>query len=155
MKVGIIVCSYTGNTLTVSEKLAAALKEKGVDAVIDTLKPQSEKPGAPAQIAYAPDAKKYDAFVFASPVQGFQLAPLMRLYLSSLPNIAGKKVCCFLTQHLKRAFFGGNRALKQIKSAVNARGATVQYAGIVHWSSPERENQTRALVSSITAALIN
>lgn len=47
----------------------------------------------------APDVSGYDAVIFASPVQAFSLAPVMKLYLSKLPSLAGKKVTGSMAGH--------------------------------------------------------
>jgi hypothetical protein len=122
--------------------------------MIERIKPESDKPGsAKVKIVSAPDVLPYDGLIFASPVQGFQLAPLMKLYVDGISDISGKKTCVFLTQHLKKAFFGGNKAIKQLTAGIAKKGGSVAYRGIIHWSSPEREKQINDLITGITAAL--
>lgn len=153
MKIGIIVCSYTGNTLSVAEKLEKAIIAGGGEAVIERIKPKYDKPmQSPMEITYAPDASLYDAIVFASPVQAFSLAPLMKLYLTSAQEIIGKKVCCFVTQMFNKAWLGGSRAVKQMKLLCDGMGE-VLYTGIINWSNKEREKQIENLVEDITTTL--
>jgi flavodoxin len=153
MKIGIIVFSQTGHTLSVAERLAGALKARGHDPVVARVETVEAKPNSPAPVKLkaAPDVAPYDAVIFASPVQGFTLARAMQLYLSGISNLSGKKVSCFVTQHLKRAWMGGNRALRIIGTACRARGAEVGARGIVHWSGADRERQIASLVEKLSA----
>ncbi len=153
MKVGIIVYSNTGNTLSVAQKIEEALKSAGHTVSIDRVEPESDKqsPGTPIKLKSAPDVSPYDALIFASPVHAFSLAPVMKQYLSEISGLSGKKVSCFVTQQLKKAWMGGNRAIKQIGSACKAKGAEVTASGIVHWSSSARENLIQEVVKRLSA----
>ncbi len=153
MNVGIIVYSHTGNTLSVAQKLEQALRNNGHAVSIARVEPVQEDPRAPGpvQLKSAPDVSGYDAVIFASPVQAFSLAPVMKLYLSKLPSLAGKKVSCFVTQHLKKAWMGGNRGVGQITSACRDKGAQVAASGIVNWSGDARERQIEDIVSRLSA----
>ncbi len=146
MKIGIIVFSQTGHTLSVAERLAGALKAKGHEAEVARVEPVEAKPNSPA-----PDARPYDAVIFASPVQGFTLARVMQLYLSGISDLSGKKVSCFVTQHLKRAWMGGNRSVRIIAAACRAKGAEIDKSGIVHWSGADRDSQIASLVEKLSA----
>jgi flavodoxin len=153
MNIGIVVFSQTGHTLSVAERLAKALKAKGHDATIARVEPVETKPNssAPIKLKSAPDVGAFDAVIFASPVQGFTLARAMQTYLSGVSNLAGKKVSCFVTQHLKKAWMGGNRSLRKMRAACQAKGADVTASGIVHWSSDDRESQIEELIRKLSA----
>lgn len=153
MKIGIIVFSQTGHTLSVAEGLAVALKAMGHEAEVARVEPVETKPNssAPVKLKAAPDVRPYDAVIFASPVQGFTLARAMQLYLSGISDLSGKKVSCFVTQHLKRAWMGGNRSLRMIAAACRTKGAEVGKSGIVHWSSADRDSQIASLVEKMSA----
>ncbi len=151
MKIGIILYSYTGNTLSVAQRIEEALKAAGHTVTIDRVEPESDKqnPGTPIKLKSAPDVSSYDAVIFASPVQAFSLAAVMKQYLSGISGLEGKKVYCFVTQQLKKGWMGGNRALKQIAAACKAKGAMATSGGIVHWSSPSREDQILEVVKKL------
>lgn len=153
MNVGIIVYSHTGNTLSVAQKLEQALKAAGHSATIERIEPVNNdlRSSGPAKLKSAPDVGPYDAVIFASPVQAFSLAPVMRLYLSQVSSLAGKKVYCFVTQQLKKAWLGGNRAVRQIKSACRAKGADIIISGIVNWSGDTRDKQIDDIVNRLGA----
>lgn len=146
MNVGIIVYSQTGNTLAVAQKLEEALKAKGHTAGIARVEPIDN-----TKLKSAPDVSPYDAVIFASPVHAFSLAPAMQLYLSQVSGLTGKKACCFVTQRLKKAWLGGNHAVRQIKSACRKKGADIAESGIVNWSGDTRDQQIDDIVGRLSA----
>ena len=78
MKIGIIVHSITGNTLSVAEHIQQQLAEKGHTAVIERIRPSGKEPvqsEAAVQLTSMPDLSGYEALVFGSPVQAFSLGP--------------------------------------------------------------------------------
>jgi len=152
MNVGIMVYSYTGNTLSVALKLQEALTAKGHEATIERIVPVESKPQVKGKTALqnAPDVAPYDALVFASPVYGFALAPVMLLYLSQISSLAGKKVACFVTMNFSMKWLGGNRSVRQITAACKEKGADVLKSGIVSWQGKGREAEIAAVVSRLT-----
>jgi flavodoxin len=152
MQIGIIVYSQTGNTLSVAEKLAQALTSKGHSVNIAKVETESEtKPATKAsELKSAPDVSPYDAIIFASPVQAFSLAPSMKVYLANISSLTGKQVYCFVTQHLRYAWMGGNRAIRAISAVCKQKGAQVKKSGIVHWSDKARDQQIEAVVRSLS-----
>ena len=149
MNVGIIVFSQTGNTLAVAEKLEAAIKSQGHTASIERIEGISE--GTCVSLTSTPRVEPYDAIIFASPVQAFTLALVMKQYLSQIPDLSDKTVYCFVTQQLKKAWLGGNRAVRKITDACKVRGVDVKKSGIVHWSSKARENQINDIVNRLSS----
>lgn len=151
MKIGIIVYSHTGNTLSVAQKLEQALINAGHTVNIERVEPVNDdmKSSAPIELKSAPDINLYDVIIFASPVQAFTLARVMNLYMSGLPSLTGKKTYCFVTQHLKKTWLGGKKAVKRITEACNAKGADVISSGIISWSSSTREQQIDDLVNRL------
>lgn len=153
MKVGIIVYSQTGNTLSVAEKIAESLSLKG--QAVELLNVETESagpgPGSRTRLRSAPDVAPFDAIIFASPVQGFSLAPAMKAYLSQIGDLSGKKIHCFVTQHFKKAWMGGNRAVSQMSSVCKSKGGSIISTGIVNWSSDKREQQIEEIVAALSA----
>lgn len=149
MKIGIIVYSHTGNTLSVAQKIEQALRSAGHTVSLEMVEPVNGDPNstAPIEIKSAPDISPYDTIIFASPVQAFTLARVMKLYLSQLPDLTGKKVYCFVTQHLKKTWMGGKRAVRKISEACKAKGLDIISSDIINWSSSAREQQIDDLVS--------
>lgn len=153
MNIGIIVFSNTGNTLSVAQKLKESLTSKGHIASLARVEQVSDssRTAGPVKLKSAPTVNEYDAIIFASPVQAFSLAPVMRLYLSQISSLADKVVCCFVTQHLTKPWLGGSKAIRQIKAACRKNGADVRLSGIVNWSSSSRNQQIDDIVSRLSA----
>lgn len=143
MKIGLIVHSYTGNTLSVITKLQEALLANGQEAVIERVSAENEDPAAAAsaRLALIPTTAPYDLLVFAAPVRGFSLSQVMKLYLDQLPMLNGKKVGLLVTQMFPFAWMGGKRAITQMRSACKSKGCQISGTAIIHWSSKHREQQ--------------
>ena len=152
MNIGIIVYSNTGNTLSVAQKLEQALISRGHTANIARVESAHNDPRASGfvKLESSPDVSAYEVVIIASPVQAFSLAPAMKLYLSQVSSLEGKKVSCFVTQQLKKAWLGGNHAIRQIKSLCREKGADIANSGIVHWSSDARNHQIDDIANKLS-----
>jgi flavodoxin len=148
MKVGIIVYSYTGHTLSVANKLKEAIKDKGHEVIIELIEPMNNNPGPSSQVILktSPDISGYDFIVFGSPVQAFTLAGVMKKYLLNLPHFEGKSAYCFVTRQLKRKWLGGSRAIKWIKTKCFEKGINIIDSGMISWSSNKLDNEIGSLV---------
>lgn len=69
MKVGIIIHSHTGNTLSVAERLKEKLVAVGHQATIDQVTAVNEDPSAKVELKTMPDTSTYDALIFGAPVR--------------------------------------------------------------------------------------
>lgn len=152
MNIGIIVHSHTGNTLSVSQKLEESFLKAGHSAKIERVTAVNEDPNAAKNcvLKTAPDVRTYDTLVFAAPVRGFALSPVMKLYLSGISSLSGKKVGLFVTQTFPRPWMGGNQAMRQMKEACEQKNAAVLKTGIINWKSSKREEQIKSLVDAFT-----
>ena len=151
MNIGIIVFSRTGNTLSVAEKILKAAVNQGHTAAIERIHAEHEEPGNkfPLRLTALPEAKAYDAVIFGAAVEAFSLSPVLKVYLEQLPSLGGRKAGCFVTQHLKKPWMGGNRAIRQMRALLKAKGLDAQATGIVNWTSPAREAQIAAVAASL------
>lgn len=151
MNVGIIVFSRTGNTLSVAERVRDACLAQGHTAVIERVHAEDEDPNSkkPVRLNDAPDLTRFDAVLFGAPVEAFSLCPIMKVYLSQLPQIEGKRIGCFVTQHFPKPWLGGTHAVKQMRALCRAKGADAALTGIVNWTSAARGKQ----IEDVAAAL--
>ena len=143
MNVGVIIHSHTGNTLSVGEKLKETISNKGHIVHLQRVRAMNEDPAAAGKIELSeiPDISGYDTVIFAAPVRAFSLSPVMKTYLSQLPDLSNKKIFCFVTQQLPRPWMGGNRAIKQMIQLITEKGGKVSDQSIVNWSCKDREAQ--------------
>lgn len=152
MKIGIIVYSQTGNTLSVAGKLQEKFSAAGHSVNIERITPVDAKQGDPKKIRFEklPDLSTYDGLVFAAPVQAFSLSPVMKAYMGQLTSLSNKKIACFVTKGLAFNWTGGNKAISLLKKSSESRGGTVIGTGIVHWSEALREKETTDLIAKFS-----
>lgn len=151
MKIGIIVHSFTGNTLSVANKLMEALMNHGHTVTFERVVVQNENTNQSGNIVLeqAPDPSAYDMVFFAAPVRGFSLSPGMKTYLTQVASLQGKKAGCFVTQQLKYPWLGANHALRQMTGLIDQKGGETLATGSVSWSSKEKE----ALIDQLVAKM--
>lgn len=140
MNIGIIVHSYTGNTLSVAERIKSALEDKGHTVRVEKIKALNENPSVIKNIKleYLPPVDAYDFLIFGGPVWAFSLSAPLKLYLNQLPELGGKKVGCYVTQQLPFEWLGGNRSIKQMAKILSKKNAHVVRTGVVSWSEKKR-----------------
>jgi hypothetical protein len=156
MKIGIVVFSRTNNTFLVAKELEILLNEKGCNAVIEriTIKNSSSR-SQDIVFDYLPDPSKYYSLIFCSPVEGFSLSNGMQLYLKNITSLKNKKTALLVTQHFPFAFLGGNRAINQMKSLCEQKGAKVCGSEIIHWSKKDRQQQIKQAVQNLGELFIH
>lgn len=155
MRIGIIVYSKTGNTLQVAERIATALTQKGEHVELQrfTAETESAQSNRPVRLSALPDPNGYDALIIGAPVQAFSLDPAMTMYLKQIGALQKVQTLCFITQHFKKAWMGGNRAMKQLLEQLKEKGAPATATGVVNWTSEQREAQIDLIVRQCVKAL--
>jgi flavodoxin len=148
MKVGIIVFSHSGNTLSVGEKLRDTLVSQGNTVQLERVTAEKDDPGPSDKIVLTsmPLITNYDIIIFGAPVQAFSLSPIMSAYLNQLPKLDGKKIACFVTEQFPKPWMGGNQALKKMGRIITQNGGKVTETGVVNWSNKAREDQIAAIL---------
>ncbi len=143
MKIGIVVYSKTGNTMSVAQKIKQELLTAGHSVNLEQVTAVSEesKSVAEVQLKNIPDVSGYDVVIFGSPVHAFSLPFVMKAYFSHITSLKGKKVGCFVTQHFPFAWMGGNNALGQMKKACQVKDGNVFDSGVVNWAHKQRETK--------------
>jgi len=150
MKIGIVVHSKTGNTLSVVQKIKEKLDNKGYE--VDLLKLKVVKKGDKEILESTPDISSYEGLIFGSSVEAFQLNSVMKRYLTDIGNVSGKKVSIVITQHFKFKWLGGSNAVKKADKILRGKGAKIMGSFIVNWSSAEKQNQIEDGVKKISMA---
>lgn len=148
MKIGILVHSQTGHTLSVAEKMKDRLATEGHEVTVERVvatndgEPKAER----VVLEHAPDHEQYEALILGAPVRGFALSPVMSAYLTALPSLRGKKMECFVTEYFPFPSMGGNQAIRQMKALCEGKGGEVVGTGVINWSNPKRNHQIAQLV---------
>jgi flavodoxin len=142
MNIGIIVYSKTGNTLLVAERIREELIQNGHMASIERFTTQTENQHKTSiKLSAAPDPNGFEAVIFGAPVQAFSLDPAMSLYIQQMGLAQQIPVLCFMTQHFKKSWLGGNRAMKQLIVLLHEKRIAAEPMGTVNWSNERREEQ--------------
>ncbi len=151
MKIGIIVHSHTGNTLSVAQLLCERLLHAGHLAQLEQIIPENdgEADVTKVRLKSIPDAGNYDALVFACPVRGASITPVLSAYLMQIGPLQKKKVACFVTQYFPYPWMGGNRAIGQIKAMCQSKGADICGVGIVNWKNKQRQQMIKTVVDEL------
>ena len=152
MNIGIVVHSQTGHTYSVAQKLQENLKKAGQTANIERLIPEDEKQGdaKKVQLKAIPDISRYDALIFASPVRGFSISPVLAAYLNNINTLKNKKIAIMVTQSFPFPSLGGNQTIAQTKKICESKDAVVCETGIVNWSSKKREKMITEVVEKLS-----
>lgn len=142
MSIGILVYSYTGNTLSVVKKIKEELEQNIDVAEIKSITLVNGDPngGQPLVLKDIPDISKYDKLIVGAPINAFNLCRAMKMYFNHA-KVNAKTVNCFVTQHFNGSFLGGNRGIKQLSKFFTHSGANLGNTAIVHWSSPKRDDE--------------
>lgn len=148
MKIGIIVYSYSGNTLLVAQKLLEKLLKAGHEAIIERVLHFDEQQMDPGKVQFKmmPDLSKYEALIVGGPVRGFAASPIVKAYLKNIEPLTNRKVALMVTQFFPFTKMGGEQAIKYMKNECVSKGAQVCGTGIVNWSSRLREKKIGELV---------
>ncbi len=153
MNIGIIIYSQTGNTREVANKLQAMLINGGHQSRIEEVTINGKTPAQPGkfELSGIPDPGEFDAVVFGSPVQAFNLNPVMRAYLDRLPSMQEKKVAFFITKQIPVKWTGGTQAVGVMRDACQAKGAVVKGSEIIFWGAGKRQESIEKAVEKLAA----
>ena len=151
MKIGIIVYSRTGKTLSVATKLRDRLSAVGHSVDMERLAVAGEDRMTVqvVQLKSIPDVGQYQALVLASPVRGGAPSPAMRSYLAEVVSLEGKRVALLVTEFFPFPSMGGNQTISQMTETCESKGAVVCGSGIVNWTSLRRRRKIAEVVDRL------
>ena len=155
MKIGIIVYSQTGNTLSVATKLKERLSAAGLSATLEEVKVAGGRKSGTRdfKLEAPPHVEPHDALVFGAAVEAFSLSPVMTSYLERVSSLKDKKVACLVTQGFPYAWLGGNHAVRQMRRLCESKGATVSGSGIVNWMGSRRDERIAEVADRLAKLL--
>lgn len=156
MKIGIIVYSYSGNTLKVAQQLQKKLEAQGHQVGIKPIQVQNSQPTNRMEqiiLTNSPPVDEEEALVLAAPVWAFSLCPIIRVYLAQLKDQKGKPCLSFVTQAAPFGWLGGNKALRLLKADAQKAGLNTLGQGCLGWKGRDLEGRMEALTSQLASAL--
>lgn len=147
MKVGIILYSQTGNTLSVAEKLKESISKKH-HVTIERIEVEDKSIPRknPFKLKTLPSIDNYDILIFGSLVEAFSLSPVTKDYLKQINSLKDKKVLLYVTEHFPKPWLGGNHAIKQMKKIVERKDGNILDTKVINWGSNKREDMINDLV---------
>lgn len=158
MKIGIIIHSLTGNTMSVAERLRERLQSDGHAVQIERLETVGEENTKEVNsqnitLKAYPDPTAYDLVIFAGPVRGASASPILRHYFSRIGQLGNKGTLLFVTEFFPFPWMGGKHAIKQLTSMCEEKGAKVLDTAVINWKNPHREAQITQLVQSFSETI--
>jgi len=156
MKIGIIIYSQTGNTLSVAKKIEEKLIAEKHNVILEQIQILGKAHPGSKDIKFKniPDVSQYDKLLFGAPVQAFSLAIPMSAYLSQLNSLQGKKATLLVTQQFPFPWMGGSRTVRQMKKLCESKGVKIIGSEIVNWSKSTREQQIAEVVERLTGLFV-
>lgn len=153
MKIGIIVYSKTGNTLSVAKLIKERIMLDRHMVAIETIEVSGNPDKGEFKIEKSPKIETYDYIILGSPVQAFSLNPVMIEYLNKIGSFNSKKVICYVTQYFPYPWMGGNRSISQMVKQCEDKNAVIVKTGIINWSSRKRTQAINNLVEEIGSSI--
>lgn len=151
MKIGIIIYSHSGNTLSVANKLCEKLNLKGFDCYLDEIKAEDEDPNIKNPILITnPSVAYYDVLIFATPVRAFMISPIMQAYLKRIESLSQKPVFLFVTHHFPYAWMGGRTTIAAMSKLIKDKQGSILDSFVIDWSNKKRKQQIDQLLSRIS-----
>jgi len=150
VKIGIIVYSRTGHTLSVAKRLEDRLMADGHDVTLEQLETVGpvDLSATTAALKTKPTIDPYDALVLGSPVNGGRMSAPMNSYLDQVRSLEGKRVALLLTHFFPQGW-GANQTIEQMTEVCESKGATICGSGDVRWLSLRRQRQISQAVDSL------
>lgn len=156
MNIGIIVYSYTNNTLSIAKRLESYLLSKGHSASIQSIKADNEDPNSRSfRLTHKPSTQNYDAIIFGSCVRGFDCAPIFKEYIQSVNSFSDKKIAGFVSQYFPFDSMGGNQALASMDHIVHQKNAQLNKLGSIHMKFRNVDKQVEQLLNSCDKWLVS
>lgn len=142
MNIGILVHSYTGNTLSVAKKIKERLINNGHTVNIEKIVAKNENPNSTEKVVLesVPDINKYDICILGAPVRGFLLSNVMKEYLNTISIDNNKEIYCFVTHFFPYDWMGGKTAINEFRKILESKKVNLKDIGIIGWSNKKREN---------------
>lgn len=147
MKIGIIVYSYTNNTLRIANELESSLSKHGFDVEVQRITAVDENPNASSyNMLNLPSCEPYDVIIFGTCVRGFDCAPIFKQYMQKLETLEHKKVAGYVSQYFPFDVMGGNQSLKCMERLVKSKGTDFYRLGSIHMKFRDYDEQFKNLI---------
>ena len=149
MKIGIIIHSTTGHTLSVAEKIKEKLISLNHEAEIEKIiaTKDEEIDIIKFELINSPKIDQYDFLIFGAPVRAFNISPVISKYFSEIKSFENKKIICFVTMTFPFKWMGGKNAVSKMKNICEEKNGKVIYSEIISWSRKNREENINKMIN--------
>lgn len=149
MKIGLLIHSFSGNTLNVGTRLKVHLEVHGhrvhMDRIIDAN--EDSNSDRPVALTHIPNINDYDVIIIGAPVRVFSLSSVIATYLKQINCIENIKVFVYVTEGLPKLWMGGNRAIKKMKTLLETKNVLILDTAVINWSSRKKEIQIDSMLN--------
>jgi len=153
MKIGFIIHSQSGNTLSVAKKLMDQLKQQGHEVVLTHLKDENVNTSMqhPERLITVMNESypKVDLLIVGGWVQAFSLCRGLAYYAQQQLNIQAQETHLFVTHHFPYEWMGGNHAIKQLSTLLKGKNHKIKSTKIFNWSRKNNQQQIQQWVDSM------
>ena len=155
MKIGIVVHSNSGHTLTVAEQLRDRLAADGLDVTLHQVEAAKlARPGSTSvSLRRRLALDGYDKLAIGSPVNGGSVSGPMATFLDGVPSLEGQHVA-FVVTHFFRLGWGAEQAIEQMTELYESKGGTVIGWADVRWPNLRRRRDIRRAVDKLSSLLL-
>ncbi|WP_027108023.1 flavodoxin family protein [Lacticigenium naphthae] len=152
MHIGMIIQSYSGNTLDVANLYKQVLEKNNHHVTLEviTTKNKNAQGNEPIELNHTPDPSLYDCLIFGAPVKGLSLSPIMIAYLTKMPSLKKKKAGIFITEYLPFAWMGGAKSLDQLSQLIEEHQGTVVYKHVINLETRRQPEKIIELIARCT-----
>jgi flavodoxin len=135
MKVGIIVHSQSGHTVTFARAIAERLSKAGIEYDIELLRTKGIVKPRKKHVEFLrlPDISGYDIVLFGAPVWAFTISPAIIAFMRTIKSLKGKKALPFITHSLFAKVCGAERALKIMGAELEELSADLLEGEHIHF----------------------
>ncbi|MFP4162829.1 MAG: flavodoxin family protein [Chitinispirillaceae bacterium] len=158
MKIGIVVHTSSGHTLTFARAVESKLKSRGhqVDVLgLRTIGAVTPGSRSKFELKSPPELDEYDLVMVGGPVWAFKASPVIMKFLAQVKSLKGKKALSFVTMGLPFKFTGGERAIRMMNEELEASGADVLSGEMLHYMFKTDQKKLEEAVERICSAVEN
>jgi len=144
MKQCLVYYSKTGNTRNVAEKF------KNFD--LFEVKASSDDPNIQyPKLTFIPDITDCEYVIFATPVHGFQISKIMKIYLETIDSYKDKTIDLYITHFFPFSWMGGNSSLNQMKKIIESKGGVVRNMTSINWKNRKKNQIIQKMIDTYHA----
>lgn len=89
--------------------------------------------------------------IFATPVHGFQISKIMKIYLETIDSYKDKTIDLYITHFFPFSWMGGNSSLNQMKKIIESKGGVVRNMTSINWKNRKKNQIIQKMIDTYHA----